>query len=672
MTAKPKAHAVPTAEKKPLPRWLPDVIGVLVLYVAVVGMFHEIVLNNKVFSAGDDTVAAMSWNTFAINESESGKFPLWCPEIYGGFPSFAAGAYSIYEHVEAPYSLSYRWVNPRYWADMFTNHVLLLNDYQGPNRGEKWLVALMLYAGLLVFYVIRRQGFGVMLALIGGFVLAWNPYFISLITASHGGKLATFIYIPLLMYLCWQIFEHRRLLDLALFAMVFGWQIQHGGHTQVLFYSGVSVGILYLAWAVSELRQGGLFNTLNAGGQLVLAVVLAVGVGSLWYIPLLEYVGYSIRGAGPALGAAGESGYTLADATAWSMAPSELITFVFPSWYGLQSPMYWGDMLFTSSSFYFGIAPLMLAIVALIGKKTRFMWALIWLSVFSILLSFGKHFESFYSIFFNYVPFFDKFRTPSLILILVMMSAAILLPYGFRNLEEQQDNEKWKKAFRFLLISAAVLLVISLLGGEGLARSMASLTKEGDAQRYQPAQLTMLINQRAALLAGDLTLRLFLLTLSAAAIYLFMIRKLTRTVLLGTLLLLTVIDLGMFAGKFFDPQPKAQQAALLQTNRVVAELQKEKDVFRVFPVGRLNQDNRWAAWGVESLGGYHGAKMRSWQDMADNLFYNGTNRTFPLNLELLASLNCKYVITDGLLPPDFGLTLAYQDGAAKMAAYQLP
>ncbi|MCL4306040.1 hypothetical protein KJZ99_09010 [bacterium] len=673
MTAKPaKAVPAPHVVKKPMPHWLPDVLGVLVLYIAVVGLFHEIVLSNKVFSAGDDTVASMSWNTFAIQEAEKGKYPLWCPEIYGGFPSFAAGAYSNFEHVEAPYAFAYRWANPRYWADMFTNYVLLLGNYSGPNRGEKWLVALMLYAGLLVFYVVRRLKFAVPIAVLCGLVLAWNPYFISLITASHGGKLATFMYIPILMFLSWQIFEKRRLLDLALFAMVFGWQIQHGGHTQVLFYSGVSVGILFITWAIHEIRSGGVLSALTAGGQLAVAVVLAVCVGSLWYIPLLEYVEYSIRGVGPAIGTAGQSGYTMDDATAWSMAPSELITFVFPSWYGLKSPTYWGDMLFTSSSFYFGIVPLLLAILALFGKKSRFIWALISLSVFSILLSFGKHFESFYSIFFNYVPFFDKFRTPSLILLLVMMCAAILAAFGFRKLEEQQDNEKWKKTFRYVLIGCAVLLVISLVGGEGLAKGLASLTKDGEAQRYQPQQITMLVNERASMLAGDLTWRLLLLTLATAAIYLFMLKKLAKSALIGGLLLLTAIDLGSFAGEFFDPQPKAQQAALLQTNRVVQQLQQDKELFRVFPAGRLNQDNRWAAWGVESLGGYHGAKMRSWQDMADYLFYNGTNRSFPLNLELFASLNCKYIIAEGLLPPEFGLQLAYEDGSAKMAAYRLP
>ncbi|MBK8129970.1 MAG: hypothetical protein IPK53_14045 [bacterium] len=671
--AKPTASTISPA-KKPLPHWLPDVLGVLALYVLVIGLFHQVVLSNKVFSAGDDTEAAVAWNTFAIREAENGQYPLWCPDVFGGFPSFAAGAYSNYEYVEAPYALAYRWANPRWYADMFTNYVLLLGNYSGPTRGEKWLVALMLYAGLFVYFVIRRLGFAVPLAVLCGLVLAWNPYFISLVTASHGGKLATFIYIPILLYLAWQLYERRRLLDLALFAMVFGWQIQHGGHTQVLFYTGVSVGILFITWAIHELRSGGLTNVALAGGQLFAGVVLAIGVGSLWYFPLLEYVEYSIRGVGPAIGAATQSGYSLADATAWSMHPAELITFVFPSWYGLKSPTYWGDMMFTSSSFYFGIIPLALAIIALIGAKSRFVWGLVALSLFSILLSFGKHFESFYSVFFNYFPFFNKFRTPSLILLLVIFCGALLAAFGYRKLEEHQENEKWIKAFRYALVGAGVLLVISLVGGESLAKSLASLSKVGEAQRYQPGQITQLTNMRADMFATDLTTRLFMLALGLAAMLFFLMKKLTKPVLVGALLLLTAVDLGVFAHQFFEPQTATQQLTGLAPNRVVSALQDEakKDVFRVFPVGRLNQDNRWAAWGVESWGGYHGAKLRSWQDMSDNLFYNGTNRNFPLNFELLASLNCKYILTEGLLPPDVGLQLAYEDGSAKMACYRLP
>ena len=370
--AKPAPVASP--EKKPLPKWLPDVFGVLALYILVVVLFNQVVIGNKVFSAGDDTEASVALNTFAIHEAESGKYPLWCSDLFGGFPSFAAGAYSNYEYLEAPYSLAYKWVNPRYWADMFTNYVLLLGKYDGPTRGEKWLVALMLYAGLFVYYALRRLGFSVLIAVLCGLVLAWNPYFISLVTASHGGKLATFIYIPILMFLGWQVFEKRRLLDLALFCMVFGWQIQHGGHTQVLFYTGVSVLILFVTWAIHEFREGSAKNVITAGGQMAIAVVVAAGVGALWYLPLFEYVQWSIRGIGPAIGAAGQSGYSIEDATSWSMAPAELVTFIFPSWYGLKSPTYWGDMLFTSSSFYFGVVPLIFAILALIGKKSRFVW----------------------------------------------------------------------------------------------------------------------------------------------------------------------------------------------------------------------------------------------------------------------------------------------------------
>lgn len=674
MSAKNVKPAPVATENKPLPKWLPDLLGVLAIYLLVVVLFNQVVIGNKVFSAGDDTEASVALNTFAIREADNGKYPLWCPELFGGFPSFAAGAYSNYEHVEAPYSLAYRWVNPRYWGDMFTNYVLLFGKYSGPTRGEKWLVALMLYAGLFVYYVVRRLGFSVLIAVLSGLVLAWNPYFISLVTASHGGKLATFTYIPIVMFLGWQLFEKRRLFDLALFAMVFGWQVQHGGHTQVLFYSGLSVGILFVTWAIHEMREGGAKRVATAGGQLAAGVLLAIGVGALWYLPLFEYVNSSIRGIGPAIGAAAQSGYSIDDATSWSMAPSELITFVFPSWYGLKSPTYWGDMLFTSSSFYFGVVPLLLAVIALIGKKTRLVWGLLSLSIFSILLSFGKHFITFYGFFFNYVPFFDKFRTPSLILLLVIICSAILAAFGFRKLEENLDNEKWHKAFRYALIAAGVLLVISLVGGEGLAKSLASLSKDGEAQRYQPGQITQLVGQRAAMMATDLTVRMFLLTLSFAAIYFYLVKKLSKQILIGGLLLITVIDLGVFNQNFFTPQPKGDQLTSLNVNRVIAGLQQEEknDVFRVFPVGRLNQDNRWAAWGVESLGGYHGAKLRSWQDVADNMFYNGTNRNFPINTELLAALNCKYIITEGLLPPDLGYVKAYDDGSAKMAAYQIP
>ncbi|RQV95771.1 hypothetical protein EH220_06070 [bacterium] len=698
MTAKKKKKnlpehpaAAPSAKQsKPLKPWQFDLIACGLIYLAVVFMFHEVVLQKKMFTSGDDTINSIVLNQYAVRQAETNEYPFWCPEMYGGFPSFAAGAYSTYEHMGAPYSLAYKWLSPRYWIDVVTIKGLLLGGSLSRDTGDSdWLVALMLYGGLLTYLLMRRLGVQVWIALFCGLVFAWNPYLISIITAAHGGKLMTFIYIPLIILLTWNLLQRRRLLDMALLALGFGWQVAVGGHTQILLYSGLAMAAVLLAWAHFEFREGSKTNLGIGFGMFLIAIILGVGIGSLWYIPLLNYVGYSIRGAGPAL-ATEVAGYSLDQATMWSMMPGEMITFLFPSWYGLKSPFYWGGMPFTSSSFYFGALPLMFAVLALFGKKTRLMWALIGLSIFSILLSFGKYFETFYGFLFNYLPFFNKFRTPSLVLLLVIMSGIILSGYGIRFVLELKNNEKWKKVFFYGMIICAAVLIIALLGGDSVLGVFASGTKDGEAQQLtqqlmqrgaSPQQASQQVAQylgqlktdRLDLLRKDIALVMLWLGLAFAACYLFVSNKLKSSMLIGAVFLITVVDLGIFSNKFFDTQNKIREWPALRPNNVTRYLQNDKSIFRVFPLGSLNQDNRWVAWEIDNFGGYHGAKMRSWQDVQDYVIPNGESARFPLNMSFLSAMNCKYLVANGPLPlTDVYLDSLTADAAAGMILYRNP
>lgn len=660
-------------QSKPLKPWHLDLIACALIYLAVVIMFHGVVLEKKMFTSGDDTINSIVLNQYAAKEAETHEYPFWCPEMYGGFPSFAAGAYSTYEHMGAPYSLAYKWFSPRYWIDVVTIKGLLLGGSMSRDSGESdWLVALMLYGGLLTYLLMRRLGVQVWIAFFCGLVFAWNPYLISVITAAHGGKLMTFIYIPLIILLTWNLLQQRRLFDMALLALGFGWQIAVGGHTQILLYSGFAMAAVFLAWAHFEYREG---TTANLGvglGMFVIAVILGVGIGSMWYIPLADYVHYSIRGTGPAL-ATEVGGYSMDQATMWSMMPGEMITFLFPSWYGLQSPLYWGGMPFTSSSFYFGAVPLLFAVLALFGKKTRLMWALIGLSIFSILLSFGKYFEVFYGLLFNYLPFFNKFRTPSLVLLLVIMSGIILSGYGLKFVLELKDNEKWKKVFLYGTIASVVILVLALIGGQSLFGIFASAVREGEAARYNAQQITQIRGMRLELLQQNVALVMLWLSLAFAACYLYVANKLKSSLLIAAAILITVIDLGLFSNKFFDTQNKIREWPQLQPNGVTRYLQNDKSIFRVFPLGNLNQDNRWIDWGIENFGGYHGAKMRSWQDVQDYVIPNGESARFPLNMSFLSAMNCKYLIANGPLPlTNVVLDSVTADPSAGMVLYRNP
>jgi hypothetical protein len=522
----------------------------------------------------------------------------------------------------------------------------------------------------------RWLGMRPLISLLGGIVMAWNPYLMSLATAGHGSKLATFAYIPLVVILTFRLCERRRLLDLALLALALGWQVALAGHTQVLFYSFLTIGLIYFTWAVMEWREGKSVLALKPAPMLAVALMLGFAVGALWYIPLVKYLPYSIRGMGPALATgAASAGYSMADATQWSFPPKEILTFIVPSWFGLKSPYYWGDMPFTSSSFYFGVVPLLFAVLAFFGKKDRLFWGLLVVSVFSLLLSFGEHFQSFYAIFFNYLPFFNKFRTPSLIVLLIVLTGMIWAGYGLRFVLGLHNDERWKKFFLYAGIVSLALLAIFLLTGNSLQGMFGSFSKGGEESRYNAQQIQQLTKLRFDMLHKDLVLALLWLALALGACYLYVTRKIKAQALLIGILAITAVDLWRFSNQFFEPTHEAQAYESLEhPNRVVQTLEQDHSTFRVMPIGRILQDNSWAApkWGVQSLGGYHGAKMRSYQDLLDNVFYNGENRQLPLNLPFYSAMNCKYLVAEGTLPPETGLEMVAQDPQAKLVLYRNP
>jgi hypothetical protein len=672
----PHGHKVPPAPPPPkagMKPWVADLLACAAIFLAVFIMFNEIALQGKAFSRGDDTEASLSLNRFAVEEAQTHEYPMWCPYTFGGFPSLAAGAYSNYDYMGMPYALARRYLAPRYWADLVTIDGLFGAGPNPPPDSPRWYLAILLYGGLLTYLLLRRLGFNVWIGLLGGLVMALNPYLISLATAAHGGKMLTFIYMPLVILATWNVLEKRRLFDMAILALTLGWQIGVGGHTQIIFYSLVLMGLLYLVWFILEVRQKISLRAFLPALYLVIVVLLGFAAGAVWYVPLSKYVGYSIRGMAPAIATAGaSSGYSLTDATMWSLAPRELLTFIVPSWFGLKSPYYWGSMPFTSSSVYFGVVPLLFAVLAFFGKKDRLFWGLTVVSVFSILLSFGSFFRPFYAFFFNHLPYFNKFRTPSLILLMVMLAGIVFAAYGLRFVLTLENNVKWRKIFARGALVCAVLLLIFLVTGEALSGLFGSFIKAGEAQQYNAQQLAQIAKMRFGMLRTDLLLSLLFLSLAFGALWLRLSGRIKTPAFLIGILVITTVDIWRFSVQFFEPQPASTVTETLRPNRIVETLRQDHSYFRVLPLGRLMQDNRWAAWRIPSLGGYHAAKLRSYQDMVENLFSRSADQRVPLNIPLFSSLNCKYVVAEGQLPANLGFEMVAQDPQAKFVLYRNP
>jgi hypothetical protein len=157
--------------------WQADILACVAIFLAVFLLFNELILRDMSFSKGDDTEASSAWNSYVIHEIEAGRdYPAWCPYLFGGFPSLAAGAYSNYNYMGPPYSLARRWLSPRHWADLLVTRVLFLGAGKGREvLTNRWLISLFLYAGLLTYLLMRQLSFRPLIAFLPALLMAWNP-----------------------------------------------------------------------------------------------------------------------------------------------------------------------------------------------------------------------------------------------------------------------------------------------------------------------------------------------------------------------------------------------------------------------------------------------------------------------------------------------------------------
>jgi len=653
--AKKSKRTSPESAKKianfPLTPWQKEALAIFLLFAAVFILFNQLILQDKVFSRGDDTASAMAMERFTeAHKAELGRVPYWCPVIFAGFPSYSAGGYMSYK--TAPNFKYVRWINPMYYV---TQAVVLL-------YGNKWegyvsiLIAFMFFAGLFTYLLLRELKFSRWIAGIFGLIMAWNPYYISLVTASHGGKLLTLVFIPLLLLLTHRVMERRKLLDIALLAMAIGWEIGWGAHAQVIYYAAITIFIYFVVRVVVE-RKDGLRKVAANTGSLLIAGVVGLAIGSLWTIPLYSYIPYSIRGMGPAFAESSVTGLTLDWATGWSFHPFEIVTFAIPSFFGLSSPYYWGWMPFTSSSFYIGIVALVFAIIALIYSRNRIVWFCVALSAIAFLMSLGKHFLPFYQLLFNLLPGFNKFRTPSLIVLLIQIAMIIMAAYGIQAVisGKMGGGKSGIPLHRRFLIMAAVcgglLIVFLVLKGilyGGLSSFM--FVKEGETAQYKVQMLAQLQHLRFNMFHRDLLVALLLTGLVFLFISFRLKGSLPSTGFLALLAVLTVVDLWIVSHKFFTPHPPSTLEEPLRETAAMSFVKRDPTLFRVLPLGELFQDNTWMANGIESVGGYQGAKVRRFQDLLDYVLYKGPDPQFPLHHKLVNLLNAKYLISKGRLP----------------------
>jgi hypothetical protein len=335
-----------------------------------------------------------------------------------------------------------------------------------------------------------------------------------------------------------------------------------------------------------------------------------------------------------------------------------------------------------------GILVLGLAIAAFVlylpgGGPNRFTVIFFGLAIlFSLLLSFGHHFASFYKFFYNYLPYFNKFRVPVMILILVQCSVAILAGLGMEAIltrlsrsagVDAKDEigsrvgERLDRARRGLTSSrkrtaqrlwTALIAVVAVTVLLSLARdSFFEFMRGVYPDQYEEGIQRELDAMRFRLFFGDIWIVTIFVAGGLAMLALALSQKISGKTAAAALCLFTLVDLWVVGKKLGETYPQQQLSAFLEPDEITRFLKSDSPglpgasgragtVFRIYPTGRLFGDVRWPGQGFESVGGYHAAKPRPYQDFIEA---TGLSTELPGH-HIIDMLNAKYVLTFATLP----------------------
>ena len=202
-------------------------------------------------------------------------------------------------------------------------------------------------------------------------------------------------------------------------------------------------------------------------------------------------------------------------------------------------PFYWGGLPFTSGPNYLGAVMIFLFTFGFFVEKGSLRWWALISVLLTLFLSMGQHFETLQRLFFDFVPFYNKFRAPSSILTITPFFLPILGLFAINKLCYQKYSPE--------SVKKALIYSFSIIGGLTLflalfATSFFDFKGPSDAQ-LQPIVLSNIIQDRIDFFKADAFRSLYFIGASALAIFLFTrnwIKPAILIVALGFLTLLAV------------------------------------------------------------------------------------------------------------------------------------
>ncbi len=647
-------------------------VAIIVICLVVAIAYFYPVLQGKVVYQSDILNAQAMNNEQVQYHDATGQYTHWTPGMFSGMPSYQT------------------YVEPQHSVFTTLKEALVM-------RGLGWersIAVLFLY--LLGFYIcLAAMGVNPWISLIGAIAFGLGSYNIIIVEAGHITKAwALSMMAPILAGMV-LTFRRKYVWGGILFTLALGLQITFN-HIQITYYTVLTAGILGVVYFIFAIKEKTLKQFLIGVGVLVIGSVLVLATNSRHLIVNQEYAKYTMRGGSeisvtpedlykdgePKSMAGKKAGLNIDYAFNWSYGKGETFTILVPAFYGggsgdkalkngeyerlidmqpwhqdqkdyykAHAPYYWGEQPGTSGPVYFGAIIVFLFVFGLFVVKGPERWWLLIATFLAILMSWGKNFGWFNGFLFDNLPYYNKFRTPSMSLVIANVAMVMMAMLALKAVFDKKNlnTTDQRSLNRALYISAGITGGLCLLFALFASSFSYTALSELSEQQTNNVMLDALINDRKALLRSDSFRSLALIVLAGGAIWLFVNNKIKKAApVVAILAALVVFDLWGVDKRYLNESSfvSKNQFALYPTQDDMAIDQAAAEVgdkdYRVLDMAHNTFNDAKPSAFHHQIGGYHAAKLRRYQDLID--FYISRH----INMDVLNMLNARYfVVPDG-------------------------
>ena len=613
---------------------------VILLFVGISFTYFSPVLEGKLLNMADITHhKGMSKEVSDFREA-TGEEALWTNSMFSGMPAYQISTRSngnLIQYVAKAISLGI----PR--------------------------PANLLFLYLLGFYLLLLSlKVDYRLSAVGAIAFSFSSYFFIIIMAGHMTKAHAIAYVPMVVAAVLYTYRGRMLLGGVLTALAVALEL-YANHLQITYYLVLMLILIGLVQFVKDFKANNLTDFSKRSGILILAALLASATAVTRLSTTMEYGTESTRGKSELTNNLDNktSGLDKDYATSWSYGVAETFTLLIPNFYGgasqgelttdsetyqaikrapnakqliKQLPLYWGTQPFTSGPTYAGSIVMFLFIFGLLFVKSEMRVWILLATIMSIMLAWGKNFMPLTDLFLDYFPGYNKFRAVSMILVIAEFTLPLLGFVALNKFLTSDSDEKKKPLQLSFYIVGGLTLVFALMptlffdfvGGQD-----ANLAKNG-------WPIDALQADRAGLLSADAWRSFTFITLTFGAMWMFLKNKISSKYVILIVGVLVLADMWTVNKRYLNDDNFARKSKVqvpYQATAADQQILRDTDPnFRVFNQSVSTFNDASTSYFHKSIGGYHGAKLKRYQELIENHIAKG-------NMAVLNMLNTKYFIT---------------------------